>query len=188
MADIFKRGYLIRDQHGVYFMTLTVVGWIDVFSRRVYKDMLIQSLKYCQANKGLNLHAYVIMSNHVHLVVSVNEGHNLSDFVRDFKKFTAKSVIDYIQTGAESRAEWMLHQFKYYASRHTRNEVHQIWTHENHVVELFSPAFTKQKIDYIHDNPVRAGYVYDAADYIYSSASNYVEAESIIVVDCIYCL
>jgi len=119
--------------------------------------MLITSLKYCQANKGLNLHAYVIMSNHVHLIVSVKEGHTISDFVRDLKKFTARSILNYIETDIESRKEWMLHQFKYYASKHTRNEHYQIWTHENHFVELFSPDFTQQKIDYIHNNPVRAG-------------------------------
>jgi putative transposase len=186
MANPFKPGYIIRDQQGVYFMTFTIVGWIDVFSRRVYKDMLIESLKYCQIHKGLNLHAYVIMSNHVHLVASVNEGHELSVFVRDFKKFTSKNILEYIETGIESRKEWMLHQFKYYASKHTRNEHYQLWTHENHFVELITATFTKQKIDYIHENPVRAGYVYDATEYVYSSASNYSEGESIIDVDCIY--
>ncbi|MEO6521328.1 MAG: hypothetical protein ABIN91_06620 [Mucilaginibacter sp.] len=80
----------------------------------------------------------------------------------------------------------MLHQFKYYASKHTRNEHYQIWTHENHFVELFSPDFTQQKIDYIHNNPVRAGYVYDATEYVYSSAANYAEKESIIDVDCLW--
>src|SRR5476651_1185991 len=108
MANPFKPGYLIRDQQAVHYMTFTVVGWIDVFSRRVYKDMLIESLKYCQQNKGLNLHAYVIMSNHVHLVVSVNEGHELSVFVRDFKKFTSKNILEYVETGIESRKDWML--------------------------------------------------------------------------------
>jgi putative transposase len=162
MASIFKPGYLIRDQQATHFMTFTVVGWIDIFSRRVYKDMLIGSLKYCQVNKGLNLYAYVIMTNHVHLIASVKEGHSLSDFVRDFKKFTSRSILDYMETGVESRKDWMLHQFKYFASKHSRNEHYQVWTHENHFVELFTPDFTQQKIDYIHDNPVRAGYVYDA--------------------------
>ncbi|EHQ28545.1 REP-associated tyrosine transposase [Mucilaginibacter paludis] len=186
MDNIFKPGYLIRDQQAIYYMTFTIVGWIDIFSRRVYKDMLIASLKFCQEKKGLNLHAYVMMSNHVHLIASVKPGHSLSVFVRDFKKFTARSILDYIENETESRKEWMLHQFKYYASRHTRNEDYQIWVQDNHFVELFGPDFTQQKIDYIHDNPVRAGYVYDAADYVYSSASNYEEKESIIDVDCLW--
>jgi putative transposase len=80
----------------------------------------------------------------------------------------------------------MLHQFKYYASRHTRNEVYQVWEHDNHFIELTSAAFTRQKIDYIHDNPVTAGLVYRAEDYVYSRASSYAEMEEVIAVDCLF--
>ena len=168
-------------------MTFTIVGWIDVFSRQVYKDIFISSLKYCQANKGLILHSYVIMSNHVHLVVSVQEGFSISDFVRDCKKFTSTQILKYIENNnTESRRDWMLHQFKYFASRHTRNEHYQLWEHDNHFIELSSPAFTQQKVDYIHNNPVRAGLVYKPEDYVYSSASNYADIDQIIDVDCLY--
>ena len=186
MADLFKTGYIIRNQQAVHFLTFTVVGWIDIFSRRVYKDMLIESLKFCKSNKGLNLHAYVIMSNHIHLIGSVRDGYSLSVFIRDFKKFTSRSILDYMENDIESRKEWMLHQFKYYASRHTRNETYQVWKHENHPIELFTLAFIQQKIDYIHDNPVRAGYVVEPSHYLYSSASNYREVESIVEVDCLW--
>ena len=168
-------------------MTFTVVGWIDVFSRQCYRDVVIDSLKYCQSNKGLRLHAYVIMTNHIHLIASVDDGQSISDFVRDCKKYTAKQILDDITiNGIESRKEWMLHQFKYYASRHSRNEKFQLWVHDNHFVELSSAAFTQQKIDYIHLNPVRAGLVYRAEDYVYSSASNYAGIDQIIDVDCLY--
>ena len=133
------------------------------------------------------MHAYVIMSNHVHLVVSVDEGRSISDFVRDCKKFISKQILDEIENnGIESRREWMLHQFKYYASRHSRNEKYQLWEHDNHFVECSSPAFTQQKIDYIHDNPARAGLVYRPEDYVYSSASNYAGIDQIIDVDCLF--
>ena len=182
-----RTGYIIHDQQAIYYMTFTVVGWIDVFSRQRYRDIVIESFKYCQQNKGLHLHAYVIMTNHVHLIVSVNEGSSISDFVRDCKKYTAKHILDDIEiNGIESRREWMLHQFKYYASRHSRNEKYQLWEHDNHFVELSSPAFTQQKIDYIHQNPVRAGLVYRAEDYVYSSASNYAGIDQIIDVDCLF--
>ncbi len=182
-----RKGYVIRNQQAVYFLTFTVVGWIDVFSRQSYRDIVIESFKYCQQKKGLHLHAYVIMSNHIHLVVSVDEGFTVSGFVRDCKKFTSKKILDAIEnSGIESRSEWMLHQFKYYASRHTRNETYQLWEHDNHPVELISPAFTQQKIDYIHQNPVRAGLVYRAEDYVYSSASNYAGIDQIIDVDCLF--
>jgi putative transposase len=180
-------GYIIHDQQAIYYMTFTVVGWIDVFSRQCYRDFVIESFKYCQQHKGMHLHAYVIMTNHVHLIVSADEGFSISNFVRDCKKYTAKQILDDIAAnGIESRREWMLHQFEYYASRHSRNEKYQLWEHDNHFVELSSPAFTQQKIDYIHQNPVRAGLVYRAEDYVYSSASNYAGIDQIIDIDCLF--
>jgi len=182
-----RPGYVIHNQQAVYYMTFTVVGWIDVFTRPQYRDLVIESFKFCQKTKGLHLHAYVIMTNHIHLIASVEKPHTLSEFVRDCKKFTAKRILDDIQDNlAESRRDWMLHQFKYYASRHGRNETFQLWEHENHPVELFSPDFTQQKINYIHQNPVRAGLVYRAEDYVYSSASNYAGIDQIIDVDCLF--
>lgn len=133
------------------------------------------------------MHAYVIMTNHVHLIASVDEGHSISDFVKDCKKFVARNILDEIESNfLESRRDWMLHQFKYFASRHARNETYQLWDHDNHFVELSSAAFTQQKIDYIHNNPVKAGWVYRAEDYVYSSASNYAGIDQIIDVDCLY--
>ena len=182
-----RKGYIIHNQQEIYYMTFTVVGWIDIFSRQSYRDIVIESFKYCQQKKGLNLHAYVIMSNHVHIIASVKDGFTISGFVRDCKKFTSKKILHEIEnSGIESRKEWMLHQFKYYASLHTRNETYQLWEHDNHPIELSSPAFTRQKIDYIHENPVRAGLVYRAEDYIYSSASNYAGIDQIIDVDCLF--
>ena len=182
-----RKGYIIHDQQAIYFMTFTVVGWIDIFTRQAYRDIVIDSLKYCQQKKGLHLHAYVVMSNHIHLVASVEAGFSLSDFVRDCKKFTSNAITGLIEnSGVESRRQWILHQFKYYASQHTRNEKYQLWEQDNHFVELSSTAFTQQKIEYIHQNPVRAGLVYRAEDYIYSSASNYAGLDQIIDVDYLF--
>jgi len=182
-----RKGYVIHDQQAIYYMTFTVVGWIDIFSRQAYRDIVIDSFKHCQQKKGLHLHAYVIMSNHIHLVASVENGFSLSAFVRDCKKFTSNAITELIEnSGVESRRQWILHQFKYYASLHTRNEKYQLWDQDNHFVELSSPAFTQQKIEYIHQNPVRAGLVYRAEDYIYSSSSNYAGLDQIIDVDCLF--
>jgi hypothetical protein len=74
----------------------------------------------------------------------------------------------------------MLDIFKQAASEHSRNELYQVWTHENHAEEIYSPAFTLQKIKYIHDNPVRAGIVTKAEDYMYSSARNYSGKDNLI--------
>lgn len=183
-----RKGYIIDDQQATYYLTFTVVGWIDVFSRQSYRDIFIESLKYCQQNKGLHLHAYVIMSNHVHLIVSVDEGFTVSDFIRDCKKYTSKKILHEIEHGTGSRREWMLHQFKYFASCHQRNNTYQLWEHDIHPIELSSREFTQQRIDYIHQNPVVAGLVYRAEDYIYSSASNYAGLDQIIDVDCLFAI
>lgn len=165
-------GYQIYDQSACYYLTFQVVEWADVFSRKIYKDILIDSLQYCMTHKQLNLHAFVIMSNHVQLIVSA-ANNNLSDIVRDFKRHTSKKIIEAIHNEPESRRKWLLEIFSSAASEHSRNEKYQVWTHENHAMELFSSKFIKQKMDYIHQNPVRAGIVEKEEDYIYSSAKEY---------------
>jgi len=78
-------GYRIHDQTGLYFLTFTIVGWVDVFARKEYKDIIIENLKFCIQEKGLILFAYVIMSNHVHLIVRSDSEMGLSSIIRDFK-------------------------------------------------------------------------------------------------------
>ena len=109
-------GYQIKSQESAYYLTFQIVFWIDIFSRKVYRDIIIESLRHCQQHKGLGVFAYVIMSNHVHLLVRAENG-NLSDIVRDFKKFTSKEIIKAIENGTESRKEWMLKLFQYAAKR-----------------------------------------------------------------------
>jgi len=81
-----ERGYKIRNQEGLHFITFAVVDWVDVFTRKQYREILIESLDYCCKEKGLRLFAWVIMSNHVHFIVSAQEGFILSDILRDYKK------------------------------------------------------------------------------------------------------
>jgi len=88
-----------------------------------------------------------------------------------------------IQSDKESRRLWMLHQFKYYGSRNSKNENYQIWTNNNHPEECFSRDFTYSKLNYTHENPVRAGWVKRAEDYLYSSACDYVGKGGIIEVE-----
>ncbi|GHV58754.1 hypothetical protein FACS1894182_11750 [Bacteroidia bacterium] len=78
-----------------------------------------------------------------------------SDTIREFKSFTAKKILEAVHTEAESRREWMLNIFEFSAKQHTRNEKYQVWTHENHAEIIYSNKFIDQKINYIHDNPVR---------------------------------
>ncbi|MRX41996.1 transposase [Flavobacterium sp. LC2016-23] len=168
-----KEGYVIRDQNLPHFITSTVVDWIDVFSRQTYRDIVIESFDYCIKNKGMILYGYVIMSNHIHLIVQSEDG-RLSDLIRDFKKYIAKNILEKIQNSNESRRDWMLERFKLAAQSHQRNKEYQFWQYGNHAEEIYSNTFMWSKLDYIHLNPVRAGLVTKASDYIYSSASNYV--------------
>ena len=133
---------------------------------------MIDSLRYCQGNKGLEIYAFVIMSNHIHLLIRSDIG-KLSDTIREFKSFTAKQILLAIDSESESRREWMLNLFEFAAKQHKRNEKYQIWTHENHAELIYSDKFIFQKMDYIHENPVRAGIVEKAEDYLYSSAGSF---------------
>ena len=168
-----KEGYVIRDPSLPHFITATVVDWIDVFSRKNYRDVVIECFDFCIQNKGMILYGYVIMSNHIHFIVQSKDG-KLSDLIRDFKKFTAKTILDKIQTEPESRREWMLERFKLATESHSRNKNFQFWQYGNHPEEIYTNKFMWSKLDYIHLNPVRAGIVAKASHYIYSSASNYV--------------
>nr|WP_315177319.1 transposase [uncultured Flavobacterium sp.] len=177
-----KEGYIIRDQTLPYYITATVVDWIDIFTRQTYRDSIIESLDYCIKNKGMILYGYVIMSNHIHLIIQSEDG-KLSDLIRDFKKFTAKNILDKIQAVPESRKEWMLERFKLAAEKHTRNKNYQFWQYGNHAEEIYTNKFMWSKLDYIHLNPVRAGLVEKASHYIYSSASNYINDSGLLKIE-----
>lgn len=88
-----------------YFITLTTVGWIDVFTRLNQKYVIIDALKHCQQNKGLEIYGYCLMPSHLHLLCKATNGFVLSDVMRDFKKFTSKKIIQTIQEEPESRRE-----------------------------------------------------------------------------------
>lgn len=119
-------GYKIRNQAEAHFITFAMVlpmaiGRVDVFTRKDYRDIVLESLKHCQEKKGLLLHAWCIMSNHLHLVASAKDN-NLSDILRDFKKFTSKQIIKAInENKQESRREWMLEIFKKAGEINSRN-------------------------------------------------------------------
>lgn len=176
--------YPIRNQQGLYFITCTVVEWADVFTRPLYKDIIIDSLRYCQQAKGLELFAYCLMSNHLHMIARAAEGIELSAIMRDFKKYTAKRVFENLHGNPqESRRFWLEWLFENAGRFNERNKYIQFWQQPSHSIELFSAAVTQQKLDYIHQNPVRAGVCYRAEDYVYSSASFYAGLEAILEVE-----
>lgn len=172
-------GYKIRNREGIHFITFAVVEWVDVFTRKKYRDILIESLKHCQQERGLLIYSWCVMSNHVHLIVSARNN-DTSEILRDFKKFTSKEIIKAISDYAgESRREWMLAIFRNAGEQNSRNKAYQFWRQENHPKELFGPEFTYQKLEYIHNNPVEAGVVEKAEEYLYSSARDYYEGKRV---------
>jgi putative transposase len=159
--------YKIRDQQGCYFITCTVVQWIDVFTRRQYADIIVGSLRHCIKHKGLHVYGWVIMSNHIHLIISGSEENDLSNILRDFKKYTSSTIVDAIENNpGESRRNWLLWLLK------NEDEI-TFWQPDNHPEEIISQAFFLQKLNYIHQNPIRAGIVDREEDYIYSSARDF---------------
>lgn len=160
-----------------HFVTFSVVGWVDVFSRERYKEIMLESLRYCIENKGLQLHAWVIMTNHVHLILS-SDSEKIEHLVRDIKKFTSKQMIKAIQENPkESRREWMLNLFAYAGQSNNNNKNFQFWKQDYHPVELNTNEKLSQRLQYLHENPVRSGLVWEAWHYKYSSAIDYYTNE-----------
>jgi putative transposase len=176
-------GYRITDQFAMYYMTFTLVGWVDLFTRKQCCQILIDSFKYCQLHKGLLLYAYVIMGSHVHLIAAAEEGSSgLSAIVRDFKSHTSRKIIEWITDNKkESRRKWLDLIFRYHAKYNSNNQVYQVWQQHNMPKQCFTPQFTLQKLNYIHNNPVKAGIVDRPEDFRLSSARNYAGREDVVL-------
>ena len=170
--------YKVIDSSVPTFVTITVVGWIDLFVRRIYTDILDDSLNYCIKNKGLKIHAYVYMTSHIHLIIT-SEKHELNEIIRDFKKHTSKELIKAITDHNESRREWMLKKFAYEAKRIGRATKYKLWKDGFHPVILDTNKKREQRLRYIHYNPIDAGFVKHERDWINSSYLAYEEDNSL---------
>jgi REP element-mobilizing transposase RayT len=176
--------FKIHNHQQVHFITFAVVDWIDVFTRSLYKQMVVESLNYCRTNKGLQIHGWCLMTNHIHLVISAKKGFSLSDILRDFKKYTAKAIIKDIEINKkESRQSWMLWMFKKAGRENSNNQTYQFWRQDNRPIEITSNKFYNQKMEYIHYNPVKEGFCFKPEDYPYSSALWYKEKKGLLIMD-----
>ena len=163
----------ISDQGAMHFITCTVVQWADVFTRKMYIEIVEDSLTFCIDNKGLIVYGYVIMSNHIHLLVQAKQN-NLSDILRDFKKFTSQRITHAIETNpAESRKRWLMWLLTNGKTADNKAASFRFWQADNHAEIGFHLPFMWQKLSYIHNNPVRAGIVSKAEEYKWSSAADY---------------
>ena len=177
--------YKIQDQQGTYFVTFTVVGWLDIFVRKEYKDIIVNSLNYCIKEKGLLVYAWCLMTSHIHLIISCQEGFNLSAIIRDFKKYTAKNIINAIKEIPESRREWVVWYFEREGKKDARISKYKLWKPDNHAIQLYANEtnIIQQKLDYIHENPVKEAIVAYSYDYIYSSAQDYSGKKGLVYIE-----
>jgi REP element-mobilizing transposase RayT len=177
-----SRKYKIRDQEAVHFVTFTVVYWLDVFIRPQYRDIFLDSIRYCQQQKGLEVYAYCIMSSHVHMILARHGQQRLEDVIRDIKKFTSVKIIEAIENNVqESRREILLWLFERAGTHNSNNTRYQFWQQHNHPIELNTNEKLEQRLNYIHQNPVAAGLVRFPEEYIYSSAGNYARLPEILL-------
>ena len=178
--------YKFRNPDGIYFITFSVVGWVDVFIRDVYREIVVDSFNWCIKNKGLVIHAWVIMTNHVHMIVSKKGEQPLEAILRDMKKFTSVKIIEAIKRNmGESRRKWMLMIFREAGEVNSQNEKYQFWQNGNHPIELDYNKIIEQKLDYLHNNPVKQGFVNDPVCYPWSSAMDYSGIEGHVKVELI---
>lgn len=177
--------YKFHNEDGIYFITPTIVNWIDLFTRQAYSELVLDSLRYSQKEKGLIIHAWCIMPSHLHLIISKSGNEQLSSIVRDFKKFTSKAIIKEIENIAESRREWLLRDFKAAGMPIKRITNYKVWQDGNHPVELDTNSMLEQRLSYLHNNPVEHGIVFQAEDYCYSSAIDYCGGQGLLEIDMI---
>ncbi|HKJ43373.1 MAG TPA: hypothetical protein VKA27_14845 [Sunxiuqinia sp.] len=167
----------------VYYLTLMVVEWIDLFTRHVYKHLIVDSLNYCIANKGLREYCWCLMSNHLHLVAGADDDEILSDVLRDFRKFTNKALVDAIKTGTESRRDWLLNVLWFAGKNNKKIRNYKVWQDGNDAKGIQMTAFLEEKMEYIRNNPVKAELVGNPEDYLYSSARDYAGEKDLVNIE-----
>lgn len=178
-----SRNYKFHNKAGLYFVSFATVNWLDVFTRQIYFNILVESINYCRKEKGMELYCYCFMPSHIHLIFRSSK-EEPSSLLRDFKSYTAKKVIEAIENNSqESRKEYLLWFFERAAKKKSNNSKYQFWQHHNKPIELWSEHVIKQKIDYIHNNPVASGFVVNPEDWKYSSARNFQEDNTVLKID-----
>jgi REP element-mobilizing transposase RayT len=177
------RKYQIRTDDYFYFVTFTVVDWIDIFISSKFNNIIIDSLKFCQSQKGLLVGGYCIMTNHIHLIVKTSNKNNLSDTIRDFKSFTSRSLRKELESSHNDvRKKWILSKLISEGKASSNTKDFKLWQHHNHPIELNTNYIIDSKLNYLHFNPVKAGFVDRPEDWVYSSAKDYCGTKGLIEV------
>lgn len=175
-----SKKYKFRDHSKLYFVSFSVTNWIDLFIRNEYREILLDSIRYCQKEKEMELYGWCIMTSHVHLIIGTR-GNPLSNIMRDLKRHTSEELHKAIKNNStESRREWMLWMMERAAKKNKNAAKFQLWQPESHPIQLINNKMAHQKLDYIHYNPVEAGFVTKAEEWKYSSAIDYYDGKGLL--------
>lgn len=183
MADKQKiSGHFSNNNPGCHFLTFNVVDWVDVFIRPVYKQIIVHSLNHFSENKGLNIYAWCLMTNHLHMIVSASEGHSLADIEKELKRFTTQKILEDMNVEPPKRLHWMMDRFENSSSMLGLIKKFQLWqTCTNPVfINYQNTEQLIEQIEYIHENPVRDRIVSSAEEYLYSSARDYAGMKGLV--------
>jgi len=173
--DIMTRTrYKIYNEQQPHFLTMTIVEWMPLFINPQIVSLLLQSLRFVQREREVVLYAYVIMEHHLHLIASAP---HLGKTMKELKSFTARQIIDYL--GGQKSISF-LGRLKGAKLSHKKESDYQLWQEGSHPEEIYSEKMLLQKVEYIHHNPVRRGYVDEPKHWRYSSARNYEGEEGLL--------
>jgi putative transposase len=168
--------YKIHDEKAPHFLTCTVLNWMPLFTRPQTSDVILEALRHRQEHEGWKVYGYVILENHLHMIV---QNENLAVELAHFKSYTARKLIDLL---TECRAERLLQQLAYFRKAHKQDRDYQLWEEGSHPQMIENPAVLRQKLEYIHQNPVKRGYVDETVHWRYSSARNYAGLDGLLPV------
>ncbi len=178
-----SRKYKFLNKEGLYFVSFATVNWIDIFVRDEYCQTVVDSLDYCRKKKGLGIYCWLIMPSHIHLIIRAKNG-NPETVLGRLKEFTSKKLVAQIKENPqESRKEWLLWMFERAGSNSSNVSKYQFWQHHNKPIELWSPGVIDQKVEYIHNNPIEAGFVNEPWHWKYSSAIDYSGGQGLLEID-----
>lgn len=181
-----SRKYKFHNQEGLYFVSFATVYWIDVFIRETYCSLLADALNYYIKEGRMDLCCWCIMPSHLHLIFRDRERHPelLSG---GFKSYTSKRLQkEIVLNPSESRKKWMTRMFQRAASKNSNVKNGMLWQHHNKPIELWSEAVIRQKVNYIHRNPVAAGFVTEPEYWKYSSAFDYAGGKGLVEVNLLW--
>lgn len=156
--------YQIHETHRSHFITSTFVEWLPVLTTAIRYQIIADSLLYCQEQKGLKIYAWVLLDNHLHAIVSAPD---LTQVLADFKRHAARRLIDQLESEG---CEWLLNQLRYYRAKHKQESEFQVCQEGVHPQSIADDAMMHQKMEYVHLNPVRRGWVLQPEHWVWSSA------------------